>query len=184
MIDAEAEQSLEPSANKLTNIEKTLPSSLQTSSSEEADNNKENSEKTKNHLKQSKKKKKKIKKRSDGASETAPESRVPSELHEAIKVLEENCYTTNLVVHPTMIAALGPLTIVTLFDGRKGIQYNNVDCNHNTPNLKRGYEIINNVLNNPLNNSIDNERTLGGDQQLFAVRWGKVCQGKLRSFIF
>ena len=43
---------------------------------------------------------------------------------------------------------------------------------------------MNNLLNNPLNNSIDNEQTLGGDQQLFSVRWDKVCQGKPRSFIF
>ena len=131
LSEAEAEQSLEPSANKFTNTGKTLPLSetnqvesrkakeaegirLQTNSSEEADNNKVNSEQIKNHLKGSKKKKKKIKKSSDGASETAPESRVPSELYEAIKVLEEICSTTNLVVHPNMIAALGPLTIVRL----------------------------------------------------------------------
>ena len=77
-----------------------------------------------------------------------------SELHESIKVLEENCATITLVVHPTMIAALGLFTIGTLFDGRKGIQYNNVDYNHITPNLSKGYEIMNNILNNPLNNSI------------------------------
>ena len=39
-------------------------------------------------------------------------------------------------------------------------------------------------LNNPLNNSIENERSLGGDQQLFAVRWDKVCPGKPRSLLF
>ena len=43
---------------------------------------------------------------------------------------------------------------------------------------------MNNLLNNPLNNSIENERTLGGDQQFFAVRWDKVCPGKPRSFLF
>ena len=43
---------------------------------------------------------------------------------------------------------------------------------------------MNNVLNNPLNNSIENEQTLGGDQQFFAINWDKVCQGKPRSFLF
>ena len=98
-------------------------------------------------MKESKKKKKKIKERSNNASATAPESCVQSELHEAIKVLEENCATITCVVHPTMVAALAPLIIVTILGGRKGIQYNNVDCNHNTPNLSKGYEIMNNRLN-------------------------------------
>ena len=43
---------------------------------------------------------------------------------------------------------------------------------------------MNNLLNNPLNNSIENERSLGGDQQFFAVRWDKVCPGKPRSLLF
>ena len=77
-----------------------------------------------------------------------------SELHEAIKVLEENCATTTLDIHPTVIPVLAPLTIVELSGGRKSIQYNTVDCNHNTPNLRKGYEIMNNLLNTPLNNRI------------------------------
>ena len=80
-----------------------------------------------------------------------------------------------------MIPALAPLTIVTHPNGMQVIQNNNVDCNHNTPNLNKGYEVMNNVLNNPLNHMIDNERTLGGDQQLFAVSWDKVCPEKPRS---
>ena len=107
-----------------------------------------------------------------------------TELHEAIQVLEENCATTTLVVHPTMIPVLAPLTIVKLPGGAIDIQYNNVDCNHNTLNLSKGYEIMNNILNNPLNNSIENEQTLGGDQQFFAVRWDKVCPEKPRSLLF
>jgi len=59
-----------------------------------------------------------------------------------------------------------------------------VDYNHNTPNLSKGYQILNNVLNNPLNHAIDSEQTLGGGQQLFAVSWDKVCPEKPRSFIF
>ena len=105
----------------------------------------------------------------------APESHVQSELHEAIKVLEENCTTTTLNLHPTMIPVLLSLAIVELLSGRKVIQYNNVDCNHNTPNISKGYKIMNNLLNNPLNNSIENEQTLGGDQQFFAINWDKVC---------
>ena len=108
-------------------------------SSEEAASNEENSDQINHHVKESKKKKEKIKKRNNGASAIAPESRVHSELHEAIKVLEENCATITPEVHPTMIAALASLIIVTLLGGRKGIQYNNVDCNHNTPNLSKGY---------------------------------------------
>ena len=43
---------------------------------------------------------------------------------------------------------------------------------------------MNNLLHNPLNNSIENERSLGGDQQFFAVRWDKACPGKPRSLLF
>ena len=131
-----------------------------------------------------KKKKKKGKKKKDSASATTPESPVRNDLQEAIEFLENNCATMTLKVHPTMIPALAPLTIVTLSNGAQVIQNNNVDCNHNTPNLSKGYQILNNVLNNPLNHAIDSERTLGGDQQLFAVSWDKVCPETPRSFIF
>lgn len=149
------------------------------SSEEEAADTDKNSDR--HHLKETRNKKNNINKIKGGAGATTPESPVRSELHEAIEVLENNCATITLKVHPTMIPALAPLTIVTLPNGMQVIQNNNVDCNHNTPNLSKGYEVMNNVLNNPLNHMIDNERTLGGDQQLFAVSWDKVCPEKPRS---
>ena len=106
-----------------------------------------------------------------------------NDLQEAIEFLENNCAIITLKVHPT-IPALAPLTVVTLLNGMQVIQNNNVDCNHNIPNISKGCQILNIVVNNPLNHAIDSERTLGGDQQLFAVSWDKVCPEKPRSFIF
>ena len=98
-----------------------------------------------------------------------------SDLDKAMEVLSSNCDTTTLAVHPTMIPALAPLTIVENPSGVKEIQYNNVDCNHNTPDLSKGYQIMNNLLNNPLHTNNEHERTLGGDLQFLAIGWDKVC---------
>ena len=119
--------------------------------------------------KESESKKKKSQKKAN-----TPVSPKKSEMDQAIDVLKENCATMTLDIHPTMLPALAPLTIVVI-NGVKEIQYNNVDCNHNTPDLAKGYEIINNILDNPLHTDNKYEQALGGDVQLFALSWEKVC---------
>ena len=99
-----------------------------------------------------------------------------SELQDAIDVLEKKCKTVPFKIHPTMIPAMAPLTMTETSGGVKEIQYNNVDCNHNTPSLSKGYQIMNNVLKNPMNIKNEYEQTLGTDQQLFALDWNKVRQ--------
>lgn len=97
-----------------------------------------------------------------------------SEMDQAINVLKENCATMTLDIHPTMLPALAPLTIFVI-NGVEEIQYNNVDCNHNTPDLAKGYEIMNNILDNPLHTDNKYEQALGGDVQFIALSWEKVC---------
>ena len=122
----EAEISLESSNSRLINNGPTLPLSetnpaessetkdvegfqlqnnpankKQKSSEEEAADTDKSSDQ--HHLKETRNKKNNINKIKGGAGATTPESPVRSELYEAIEVLENNCATITLKVHPTIL---------------------------------------------------------------------------------